>query len=217
MSIKYVIARYNEDISWLPKDSENIIIYNKGEPLNIQNEILTKNVGRESETYLKYIIDNYNNLPDVVVFSQAKISDHINTNIYNDQYKYLEILGNEALINGMNTTDLLIILKEHPDIICHMGPEWNYKHGTDPDNVWYYHKSQYKNGLIKFNEWLEKHIDIKYELPFKVYCNAIFAVSKNNILKRNIEYYKKLISTVDWHINPIETHFLERSWYYIFA
>ena len=39
--------------------SNNVIIYNKGNPLGIPNEYPLKNVGREAETYLHYIIDNY--------------------------------------------------------------------------------------------------------------------------------------------------------------
>lgn len=67
---------YNENIEWLNSEMSNCIIYNKCNKLNIYNEILLENLGRESETYLHYIITNYYNLPDVVVFTQAIISDH---------------------------------------------------------------------------------------------------------------------------------------------
>ena len=70
MSYQIVVARYNEDIEWIADN--NKIIYNKGILLNINNEYLLENIGRESETYLHYIIDNYDNLPDVVVFTQVK-------------------------------------------------------------------------------------------------------------------------------------------------
>ena len=35
-------------------------------------------------------------------------------------------------------------------------------------------------------------------------------------MKNSIDFYKDLISLVNWENNPIEAHFLERSWYYIF-
>ena len=71
---KIVIARYNEDIDWvnsLAKD--NVIIYNKGPDHNIADvESITRlNIGRESETYLYYIISNYHCLPDYVLFMQG--------------------------------------------------------------------------------------------------------------------------------------------------
>ena len=58
---KIVVARCSENISWLRSESNNCIIYNKGNQLNLCNEIMLKNVGRESHTYLHYIISNYEN------------------------------------------------------------------------------------------------------------------------------------------------------------
>jgi len=59
-----VIARYQEDVSW-SKEFSNVIIYNKGEPLDqYYNEIKLDNVGREAHTYFKHICDNYDNLDE---------------------------------------------------------------------------------------------------------------------------------------------------------
>lgn len=51
MSYKTVVARYNEDIDWLKRDMSNCIIYNKGEPLHLDNEIMLNNVGREGHFF----------------------------------------------------------------------------------------------------------------------------------------------------------------------
>lgn len=68
-----VVARYKEDISWTSQINHNIIIYNKyyhneENPLN--------NVGREANTYLYHIINNYNNLSDYTAFLQGSPIDH---------------------------------------------------------------------------------------------------------------------------------------------
>lgn len=72
MSIELVIARYNEDISWLSKvKNMKITIYNKGvDDLNLNN-IKLPNIGRESHTYLTHIINNYDNLADTTIFCQG--------------------------------------------------------------------------------------------------------------------------------------------------
>ena len=57
MQYKIVVARYNENIDWLKSEMNNCIIYNKGNKLNIPNEIMLENVGRESEKYLNFIIN----------------------------------------------------------------------------------------------------------------------------------------------------------------
>ena len=85
---KFVFARYNEDISWLyehPRLANNSIIYNKGKTLynipqhlNIQVLELSNDpeYGRECHTYLHHIIENYNQLDDYTIFSQADPFDH---------------------------------------------------------------------------------------------------------------------------------------------
>lgn len=74
-----VVARYNENLDWLKDLSWNYIVYNKGEdnlPEWIKNEIKLPNIGREAHTYLTYIINNYDNLPDYTIFVQGNPFPH---------------------------------------------------------------------------------------------------------------------------------------------
>ena len=206
MSYKIIVARYNENIEWLNSENENCIIYNKGNKLNINNEILLENIGRESETYLHYIITNYNNLPDVIVFTQARISDHKGK----DDVNYLINIKNQALENTKSLN--YFVHNNDTGHSIHWDKEWNLQNGT------YYLKDNYKeNKPITFIEWFKTNININYPNPIKIYMNAIFAVKKENITNKPIEYYKNLILEVNHHINSTEGHFFERSWYYIFS
>ena len=99
ISYKIIVARYNEDVSWFESEKDNCIIYNKGDSLGIENEIMRENIGRESETYLHYIITNYDSLPDVVCFTQANISDHSFHRGKNDINYLLELIE-QAKHNG---------------------------------------------------------------------------------------------------------------------
>lgn len=73
------------------------------------------------------------------------------------------------------------------------------------------------NRVISFKEWFLENIYPRYPRKLLIYKNAIFAVSKHKILLRPLSYYQNLITSLDYHINPIEGHFMERSWYYIFS
>lgn len=126
MSYKIIVSRYYENLQWLEKEIDNCLIYNKGIFLNIKNEILLNNVGRESETYLNYIINNYDNLPDVVVFTQGKIDDHMYEN--KDDYKnnsvdFLIKIKNEALLNGKSYP--YIHYENDKESSC-WDSDWNY-------------------------------------------------------------------------------------------
>jgi hypothetical protein len=84
--IEIVIARYQEDITLFIPFNNNSVIYNKGNIdkinafINRDNIINCPNTGREGGTYLKYIIDNYYNLPNYILFTQGNPVDHIHNN-----------------------------------------------------------------------------------------------------------------------------------------
>ena len=71
-----VVARYEEDISWVKNIPENlytrIIIYNKGgeAEFDLPKSIVKTlpNFGRESHTYLHHVIENYDSLADITFF-----------------------------------------------------------------------------------------------------------------------------------------------------
>ena len=205
MSYKIIVSRYNENIEWLNNEMQNCIIYNKGNKLNIDNEIIIENVGRESETYLHYIITNYDNLPDIIVFTQAKIADHKGS----DDVNYLINIKNEALYHSKSQN---FLTHYHGKNVWDIqwDNDWNFSNGK------YYLSDNYKNEPIKFIDWFKQNIHINYPDPIKIYSSAIFAVKKEVILKKSLQYYENLILQVNHDINPTEGHFFERSWFYVF-
>lgn len=83
MEKKYeiVIARYEEPIPWLKylpkKENREYSVYlsNSGEEMgtpHVDKEVIIPNEGREGGHYFRYLIDNYENLPPIVVFLQAE-------------------------------------------------------------------------------------------------------------------------------------------------
>jgi len=195
-----VIARYNENLNWLEKFKDITIVYNKGKYCNSLNkfEVITlPNVGRESHTYLYHIINNYDNLTEKIIFFQGKIDDH----------KILDIedyFGNNDFIGKFNEINI-DSLKSN---INHFG-KW---------------KNDYKNGNMKISsyapyEWLTKIIGINLGLNLlisKVVWGANFSLSREIILSKPKIFYENILRYLDYHINPEEGHFLERTWYLIF-
>ena len=205
MSFKIVVARYNESIDWLNDITDHCIIYNKGVPLNLTNEITLENVGRESHTYLYYIINNYENLPDIVVFTQGNISDHRPPG----KSEYLLKLKTEAQEYGKSKP--YGVYSSYGNQSTCWDPEFNKK-GDE-----FMMSDNYKNKHLTFIEWYIKHVSPFYPNPINLYCSGLFAVKKELILLNTKEYYQSLLEECNHHVNPIEGHFFERSWYYIFS
>lgn len=73
-----VVARYHEDISWtknLPNDIETFIV---------QKDVHIPNIGRESYSYLWYIIEHYNSLQGLYFFLQGEPFGHASNLDLND-------------------------------------------------------------------------------------------------------------------------------------
>ena len=192
---RIIVSRYNEDLSWLIPFKDIAIVYNKGpfhHTLNNFNVINLPNFGRESNTYLNYIIENYNNLADYNIFFQGKISDH--------SPLYIEDYFKENEFNGyIRYIDINILKKP----IKHFG-KW---------------KDQRNNNNMRLSnltvyDWLEKFVELKIDhySDVGVVWGANFSVSKKIIQDKPIEFYKYLLRFVNYHYNPEEGHFFERSW-----
>lgn len=199
-----MVARYTESIDWLESQADHVILFNKGAPLGRLNEIPLPNVGREADTYLQYVLRYYNCLPDVVIFTQAKISDHLGSDDVSHLLEFrAEAIAEDKSIAGM--------YEWQPNDTSDMGPMWNFRFGT------YYLLNNYKdNQPILFNNWFTKVFKIEYPNPLCFYSNALFAVKKELILKHDCAYYERLLKELQHSSNPPEAHFFERSWFYIF-
>lgn len=71
-----VISRYQEDLEWMRQLNTSYTIYNKGNTLNNYKSTQLENKGRESDTYLHYITENYSNLPKYIAFLQGNPFPH---------------------------------------------------------------------------------------------------------------------------------------------
>lgn len=181
MKFCIVVARYNEDLRWT-KQFSNVLIYNKGKPLmNNFNEIQLDNVGREGHTYYKHIYDNYDNLADYTIFLQANPFDH-SPNIVHNLNKFL------------NSTDLnadFIFLSERV-LSCNLS-------GCS------------RHGGLPLIDTYEKIFNVrKNNMTFQFGAGAQFIVSKQRILKRQKDFYLRIVKMLEKDINPIEGFVIER-------
>ncbi len=216
VNVDIVVARYNEDPTWIlsVKDNlpqhiilRNIFIYNKGDTLNLDYEQYPNvavvletlpNLGRESNTYIQHILKHYDDQADVTLFVQGKIDDHC-------------ILGLSpiAYVHKMITTA----------IDSTIGMSWNaypWQHGTDFN----FRLEQYYGALSRseynYGQWFGKFIG---KFPNNSarhlwYQSGLFAVQKHRIVSRSMLFYRRLLGELTAP-NPEQEHYMERSWFYI--
>jgi hypothetical protein len=157
-----------------------VMVYNKsGYEITLKNNSIQKhlnNIGREGETYLNHIINNYNNLSEYTIFIQDDTNNHIPcytkfisfcNNIINNKQQFALYPSNwregsgvirRTIING--THDLHTLpSKDSIKICCEKHsiylPKW---YTTETCAFFICHKNSIlnhkKNFYIKLREWL---------------------------------------------------------------
>jgi hypothetical protein len=207
MKAELVIARYDENISWL----NNIIgkipihIYNKGAILDNTNYgaiISLPNVGRESHTWLHHITTRYASLPDITIFLQGRIDD-LGNNVYtniNDYFPHAIQYGFSASAYGIFNP------LQWQDI--------NFE--ADPRYVEAWNNGSLARSNLSLIDYSTKFLGPLPLLTVTSMCGC-FAISRKAVHARPINFYKELLATVSHHSNPVEGHYLERIWCYMFS
>lgn len=194
-NIEMVVARYKEDIKWLNNFTDiKCTVYNK-----FYNEInLLKNTGRESQTYLHHIVNNYDNLADYTIFTQGNPFDHA-PNFIESIKNYILNPQKQFVYFGEKINKKLIESKFKHD-------KFTFNHDEHPT---VYLIKNYTN------------INITPDVDYVEYaCGALFAVSKESIHKKPKSFYYKLLNDpileLQTNVLPISPYNFERIWHYIF-
>ena len=206
MSNSLIISRFNEDLNWLKRFKNfKITIYNKGQ--DIQNitfgkVIKLENVGRESHTWIYHIFKNYENLDDINIFLQGRIDD-LGCMAYQDPNLYI----NEIKKFGFAASRYGILGPSHWK--WHVGIEKDYRY----KDAWV--NNQISRSKIGFRNFSKKFFS---DIPYFVNTSygGCFAVKKELILNYEKDFYYELLEILDKHQNPIEGHYMERLWCYMF-
>jgi len=166
--VNIVIAKYNEDIEWSKKLTHKTTIYDKSDN-PVEGSIKLKNVGREGETFLYHIINNYNNLDDVTVFLQGNPFEHLQILVgWRAKLTDEEI---NMVINKMN-----VEINDSSDFTTFYQVLYN-----DPSQI---------NG-VNTQEACKTYYGEIHE-NFTVSPGAQYIVPKKYILSRPLDFWKKL-------------------------
>jgi hypothetical protein len=188
-----VISRYNRNVDWIYKiDNVNILIYDKEKPENELN--IPVNKGNEASVYLKYIIDNYDILPENTFFiHDEEYSWHHSGSIIE---KYNEAIQSNKLYYNINDNCIFIYSL--------------YSH------KWYFEIMDW------YKEYIEEYIPLKslHTIPKSDWMighrgSAQFLVNKKVILNLPKEFYEKLYNWIITTDMPNEKsgRFLEYTWH----
>jgi hypothetical protein len=198
--INIVVSRYNKNVDFVYRinngNNINILIYDKEQPNNPLN--IPVNKGNEASVYLKYIIDNYDELTDYTFFIHDDEYSWHHTGSIIDKFNEA-IMSNEKYYNINDKCDY-----------------WN-----EPNHIMNGPYKDYYNELLQwYDMFIEKYIPMSKvpnnpDFTYGYLGSAQFLVHKDLIRNLPKEFYKNLY---DWIIttdlpNSISGRYLEWTWH----
>lgn len=186
----FIISHYKDSYDWVKEYTDSFIVYHKDRV----------NVGYNISTMLTYIIDNYDQLPEVCVFIKDNLLERHIT-----KEEFDKVVGNK-------TFTPLLTANHRVD-----GEINRYVNGIyeERNDSWYFNSypSKYFKSYREFAEMM--NIPSPDYIPFAPGGNYI--VPRENILSRSKAFYETLLEFVSWSQINAESHTIERALYTIWT
>ncbi|PVI00120.1 hypothetical protein DM02DRAFT_709587 [Periconia macrospinosa] len=198
-----------EDLLWFEIEvpEAQMIVYEVDNPK--AEHTVPKNKGKEAMTYLTYLIDYYDDLPDIVIFLHAhKLTWHNNELFEKETSPMIKRLNHDrvARLGYMN-------LRCHHDPGC---PDWIHLDRPDGDlDLIRKPEEQYWSRRI----WEELHPGAPIPQSLSATCCAQFAVTRDRIRQVPIErfhHYREWLINTDL-LDEQSGRIFEYLWHYMFT
>lgn len=205
--LKKILVNYNftPDKEWI---GEDYLIYDRSDdgidhltefdPAKI---IKTENMGNVDYDKLCYLIDNYNDLPEVFLWGKTNL------------FKFITKEEYELVKDNKTFTPLLTknhnTYSDNNGLVCYYNGDI---YAERNDN--FYLRSHGSKHFFRYANFAQE-----FQLPCPSYLE--FAPGGNYILTRDVvhkysvDYYKRLAEVLPYAREPGEAHFCERSYYQI--
>jgi len=203
---KLLISRYHEDTSWVKDYDFDYLIYNKGEPIEGDDNVMEiENIGNNQRDIFKFIVDNYEDLPETMIFVQGYPYDHCKKETF------------DKLINNKTLT----ALEDLSDIPINNAQKLDESGGyMEYNNSWYVrsHNARYNQTCLfaTFDEFMSS-LFTNYQ---RTEWNRFTPGSQYIITKDIAEHYSKnfwiTLKNMLGKNNTTEGHLIERALWKIF-
>ena len=214
LDFEIVVAHYNEDLAWLKPVIGHCKVYSKGGPkhtpeLCFEVEAL-ENIGREGHTYLHHIVNYYESLKDVTLFTQGRVDDHIQLTALEMKEKALEIKPGRVTTFPHRAMELFNLWDGIPWEKYPCWAKW-----SSPEGIFKGKKAP-KTPAQYFGDFFDNFGHDGPPMSIGFQPGAIFAVRRETIHQHPKETYQQRLEDLflgDMEsVDPETGHYLERFW-----
>lgn len=198
--MKFILSRYNHDVDWVKEYTDDVVMYDRSaEPL--EGSIVVPNLGTDIYDKFTYIIDNYDNLPEVALYSKANLFKYIT------KEEFDKVKDNKTFTPLLTANHKVYDNADGP--VCFYTADGMF---NEVNNFWYLnpHPAKYAPIIIDF-------FKMKTRMYNKFAPGSNYIVPRENILKHPKEVYEKLRACLPWDVYPGDAQLLERNLYYLWS
>lgn len=204
----FCISYFEGDISLLMKYCEdNYVVYSKGKIPNelSRNIIFVPNVGYNIYSYFTYIIDNYEKLPEIILFCKNNvIGRHVSREKFESLYERKIFTPIEEPRSWLNVSFPSSVISSDEGFL-------------EINNNWYA-ANYVRKYFSKFDDFYKFIFDNPITPNYLRFApGANYLVRRENVLIRTKNFYINMRNFVSHSQYSCESHFVERSLYSIWA
>lgn len=205
--MKYILVNYNTDPSWVQKYTDDYLIYDRSDEIpfkfidwddDMKHTIIRPNIGNADYDRLSYLVDNYDNLPEMFLLGKANL------------FKYISFEEFEKVKNNKEFTPLLTENHKVYEPTC------RYNNGIyeEINNSWY--APAFERKFNTYNDWAD-YMELPKPEYLKFAPGGNYILTPKEIHKWPKEFYIKMRDTLKHTKLPAEAHYVERTYYTLWS
>ncbi len=211
----FVITDYNhlpQDLStsWVNKYANgNYLIYDRSDRWEETDKIKKQiNVGENIYDMFDFIVNNYNNLPEVMVFVKADVVPR-----HCGEEKFAKIINNKEYTPIENYSRT--VTRDSNAYAYVDGDDGYMEDSREIGHVLQIHPGKYFKSYREF--FYEVYDDPEFSNYIRFAPGGCHLITKKDILRYNKHFYEMLREITGWAIRPGEAFILERGIYTIYT
>jgi hypothetical protein len=209
--MKAILVNYNYDPAWL-KEYPNleVTLYDRSDD-GVERDLTkygkvvrTQNVGDVDYDKLGYLIEHYDNLPEVFLWGKSNLfkyvdKEYVDKALEKGEFKPLLKLDHRAYADALG-------------VVCMYAGEI-YMERADS---WFFNNTDLATKCPNWQAWIEKfRLPQTQFIPFAPGGN--YLLTREKVHKYSRDYYEEMRDTLPYAMHPAEAHACERSYYLLWS
>ncbi len=205
-----ILVNYCYDPVWLQNyPFSSVTIYDRSDD-GVQRDLTqygavykTKNLGDVDYDKLGWLIENYDNLPEVFLWSKTNL------------FKFITEEEWQKVAQNKHFTPLLT--KNHKTYSDQFGVVAKYigEIYAERNDSWYFNAGLDRSG--RFNSWADwsKEFGLPNEAFIRFAPGGSYILTADRVRRYSKDFYERMRDTLGYAMHPVEAHLCERSYFYL--